>query len=168
MTDVTWIRFCELEDEYLVFLDAQPPPELDNKSVETIKRDRFVDVCLAFYAYHKAHSHLSQEELENLLRKKGRHTYLIVGAPRENFIPFGQQTMFSFGEQATYNLNRELCVHTTRTRDEYHALLKSYGHCSEEENRLLLGSAGFVVPSQTIPTKSEVSTPSEHKTQSDE
>ena len=176
MNDVTWIDFCEAEDEYFVFLDAPPPPGLDSERIEAIKGERFRDVCLRLYDYHKAHPHLSQVGLENHLRENGRRTYLIAGTSRESLIricaalPFGQQMMLSFGEQPTCDLTRELCLHTLLTRDDYRTTLKEYGHCSEEENRLLLASAGFVVPlpEATVPIKPEASPLPEHKPRGDE
>ena len=140
--DDAWTRFCEAEDEYLVFLEVPSPPELDSKRVEAIKSERFGSVCHTLYAYHEAHPHLSQVQLEDRLRENNRRTYLIAGASREKLTRVGMT--LSFGEQATRDLDRELCLHTMRTRDDYQTCLKEYGHCTEEKNRRLIAHAGFV------------------------
>ncbi len=142
--DDTWARYCKAEDEYFAFLDAPPPLESNGKRVEANKNERLRRAWTALHDYHEGHPQLSQVQLENLLRENDRHTYLIATPFPKKWV--SAQLTLSFGKRATPDLDHELCLRTTRLRDEYLTWLKESGHLNEEENRLCLVRAGFVGP----------------------
>ncbi len=151
--DEAWSHFCEAEDAHLKVLERLDESNGKNAHLRVLGRlDESDDekeeqeylrtqsaVQCAIHAYSVAHPELTQVALEDLLRKRGRNTFLI--AVPVGKVPKGMVILF--GDQGGDFLDHDLWICTSILQEYYEEQLVQVGHGTVAENRRFLPRAGF-------------------------